>query len=69
MPGISNCNVLPATDTVYVVLRDFDLPPGLSGSNARTFILPPGATRPGGPQEHNTFLAMDGFQCYGVGCS
>ena len=56
-------------DSVYVVLADFELPDGLAGANARTFILPPGASRPIGPQGHNTFLTMDGFQCYGVGCS
>jgi len=54
---------------VYVALREFDLPEGLAGSNARTFILPVGTPRPGGPQGHCTFLQMDGFQCYGVGCS
>jgi hypothetical protein len=56
-------------DSVYVVLEAFELPDGLAGANARTFILPPGAARPAGPQGHNTFLTMDGFQCYGVGCS
>jgi len=54
---------------VYVVLKEFDLPEGLAGANARTFILPAGAPRPGGPQGHCTFLQMEGFQCYGVGCS
>ena len=56
-------------DRVYVVLAEFDLPDGLGGANARTFIVPQGASRPGGPQGHCTFLAMDNFQCYGVGCS
>lgn len=55
-------------DHVYVVLNSFDLPDGLGGANARTFILPAGTERPGGPQGHNTFLQMDGYQCYGVGC-
>jgi hypothetical protein len=55
-------------DNVYVVLREFDLPENLGGANARTFIIPPGASRPGGPQGHCTFLAMEGYQCYGVGC-
>ena len=56
-------------NNVYVVLSEFDLPEGLAGANARTFILPAGTSRPGGPQGHCTFLQMDGFQCYGVGCS
>jgi hypothetical protein len=56
-------------DSVYVVLADFDLPDGLGGANARTFIVPEGASRPGGPQGHCTFLAMENFQCYGTGCS
>ena len=55
-------------DNVYVVLKPFDLPEGLAGANARTFILPAGAQRPGGPQGHCTFLQMENFQCYGVGC-
>ncbi len=54
--------------SVYVVLGDFDLPDDLAGANARTFIIPAGKSRPGGPQGHCTFLAMEGFQCYGVGC-
>ncbi len=57
-----------SNDMVYVVLKPFDLPEGLAGANARTFILPSGAARPGGPQGHCTFLQMEGFQCYGVGC-
>jgi hypothetical protein len=55
-------------NSIYVVLKDFDLPDGLAGADSRTFIIPAGASRPGGPQGHCTFLAMDGFQCYGVGC-
>ena len=55
-------------DDTYVVLKPFDLPAGLAGANARTFILPVGAQRPGGPQGHCTFLQMENFQCYGVGC-
>lgn len=55
-------------DSTFVVLRDFDLPNGLFGANSRTFIIPVGASRPGGPQGHCTFLTLDGFQCYGVGC-
>ena len=55
-------------DSVYVVLRDFDLPGGLAGSNARTFIIPAGKPRPAGPKDHCTFLTMEGFQCYGTGC-
>ncbi|MDH4181257.1 MAG: hypothetical protein OEV46_04545 [Betaproteobacteria bacterium] len=55
-------------DDTYVVLQPFDLPAGLAGANARTFILPIGAQRPGGPQGHCTFLQMEHFQCYGVGC-
>lgn len=55
-------------DSTYVVLQDFDLPDGLAGADSRTFIIPAGASRPGGPQGHCTFLAMDAFQCYGVGC-
>jgi hypothetical protein len=57
-----------SSDMVYVVLKPFDLPEGLAGANARTFILPAGAAKPGGPQGHCTFLQMEGFQCYGVGC-
>ena len=56
-------------NSVYVALTDFDLPAGLAGANARTFIIPPGTSRPGGPQGHCTFLAMEGYQCYGTGCS
>jgi hypothetical protein len=55
-------------DSVYVVLQAFELPDGLAGANARTFIIPEDAPKPAGPQGHNTFLAMDGFQCYGTGC-
>jgi len=55
-------------DDTYVVQKPFDLPAGLAGANARTFILPVGAQRPGGPQGHCTFLQMENFQCYGVGC-
>lgn len=54
--------------SVYVVLGDFELPPGLYGANSRTFLIPPGATPPSGDRAHNTFLAMDGFSCYGSGC-
>ncbi|MBL8343915.1 MAG: hypothetical protein JNN03_00585, partial [Rubrivivax sp.] len=53
---------------VYVVLKPFDLPEGLAGAHARTFILPPGVARPGGPQGHCTFLQMEAFQCLGVAC-
>jgi len=53
----------------YVVLKPFDLPAGLAGAAAPTFILPVGALRPGGPQGHGTFLPMENFQCYGVGCN
>ena len=56
-------------NSVYVALTDFDLPAGLAGADARTFIIPPGTSRPGGPQGHCTFLAMEGYQCYGTGCS
>lgn len=56
-------------DSVYVVLTEVDLPDGLYGANSRTFILPPGVPRPGGPRGHCTFLQMDQFQCYGTGCS
>jgi len=55
-------------DNVYVVLKPFDLPAGLAGADARTFILPAGAQRPGGPQGHCTFLQMENYQCYGTGC-
>lgn len=55
-------------DMVYVVRRSVDLPAGLAGADARTFILPVGVARPGGPQGHCTFLTMEGFQCYGTGC-
>ncbi|MEO8752101.1 MAG: hypothetical protein ABI624_05430 [Casimicrobiaceae bacterium] len=54
---------------VYVVLKEVELPERLAGADARTFILPAGTAKPGGLQGHNTFLQMDGFQCYGVGCS
>ena len=53
---------------VYTVLRPFDLPGGLFGSNSRAFIIPPGTVMPGGPRSHCIFLQMDGYQCYGPGC-
>ncbi len=56
-------------DSVYVVLKDVELPDELYGANARTFIIPPGVHDPGGPKGHNTFLRMEDFQCYGVGCT
>lgn len=55
-------------DSVFVVLKPFDLPAGLAGADARTFILPAGMARPGGPQGHCTFLEMQDFQCYGTAC-
>lgn len=59
---------LPRGGTVYYVLKDFELPPGLYGAQSRTFLIPPGATPPTGDRAHNTFLAMHGFSCYGAGC-
>ena len=56
------------TGGVYYVQKPFNLPDGMGGANARTFILPAGAPLPGGPQGHNTFLRMDGFRCEGTGC-
>ncbi len=56
-------------DQVYVALREFDLPEGLGGANARTFILPPGTPKPGGPQGHCTFLHLDTFECSGTACT
>jgi hypothetical protein len=55
-------------ESVYFVLKDFELPPGLYGAHSRTFLIPPGATPPRGERAHNTFLTMDGFSCYGAGC-
>jgi hypothetical protein len=53
---------------VYVVLKHIEIPPGLAGAHARTFILPEGVPQPTGPKGHCTFLQMEGYQCYGVGC-
>jgi hypothetical protein len=56
------------SDSVYVVLEPFELPPGLAGAHSRTFLLPPGAPMPTGDPGHCTFLHMDGFVCSGTSC-
>jgi hypothetical protein len=56
------------SDSVYVVLEPFEMPPGLAGANSRVFLLPPGTPMPKGDPGHCTFLHMDGFICSGTSC-
>ena len=44
--------------SVYVVLDDITLPPGLFGGHRRDFIIPTGVPKPKGPKAHCTFYYL-----------
>ena len=44
--------------SVYVVLDDITLPPGLFGAHRRDFIIPSGVAKPKGPKAHCTFYYL-----------
>jgi hypothetical protein len=44
--------------SVYVVLDEITLPPGLFGAHRRDFIIPSGVPKPNGPKAHCTFYYL-----------
>jgi hypothetical protein len=53
---------------VYVVQREFTLPPGLFGAHAASFIVPKGLPRPHGELGHSTLYDWNTMTCAGVDC-
>ena len=47
----------------YVLVRNITLPGGLTGDEARSFIVPRGIKRPSDPGGNNLFYSMKGFGC------
>lgn len=52
----------------YLVLQPFQLPPGLTGANAASFIVPRDVARPTGDPGHSTIYDWNGMSCTGVLC-
>jgi len=44
--------------SVYVVLDEITLPPGLFGAHRRDLIVPSGVPKPKGPKAHCTFYYL-----------
>jgi hypothetical protein len=44
----------------YVILKETSLPPGMSGGNSRSFIVPVDVPLPVATRQHNQFFIMDG---------
>ena len=47
--------------SVYVVLDEITLPPGLFGAHRRDFIIPSGVPKPKGPKAHCTFYYLKDY--------
>ncbi|MGE0483890.1 MAG: ankyrin repeat domain-containing protein [Gammaproteobacteria bacterium] len=59
----------PPWQQSFVVLGDYELPPGLYGANARYFIVPRGIARPTGERGHSRIYDFNTAECLGpAGC-
>ena len=52
----------------YVVLRPFELPPGLHGAHSATFFVPKGVSRPTGDLGHSVLYDFNTLTCAGTFC-
>ena len=52
----------------YVVLRPFELPPGLHGAHSATFFVPKGVSRPTGDLGHSVLYDFNTLTCAGTLC-
>ncbi len=52
----------------YVVLKSFELPPGLYGAHAATFFVPRGVQRPTGNPGHSAIYDFNTLTCQGAVC-
>jgi hypothetical protein len=55
-------------NNAYVVLKRFNLPAGLHGSNAAVFLLPQGVPVPTGELGHSALLDFNVMRCKGAIC-
>ncbi|MBE2293281.1 MAG: hypothetical protein IAF01_12165 [Xanthomonadaceae bacterium] len=52
----------------YVVLKPFELPPGLYGAHSATFFVPKGVSRPTGNPGHSAIYDFNTLTCQGAIC-
>jgi len=52
----------------YVVLKAFELPPGLHGAHSAQFYVPKGAPRPTGDPGHSSIHDFNTMRCEGPDC-
>lgn len=52
----------------YVVLAEFELPPGLYGAHSATFFVPKGVARPTGNPGHSAIYDFNTLTCHGAVC-
>ena len=52
----------------YVVLAQFELPPGLYGAHSATFFVPKGVARPTGNPGHSAIYDFNTLTCHGAVC-
>ena len=52
----------------YVVLKPFELPPGLYGAHSATFFVPNGVSRPTGNPGHSAIYDFNTLTCQGAIC-
>ncbi|WP_372017471.1 hypothetical protein [Pseudoxanthomonas sp. 10H] len=52
----------------YVVLKSFELPPGLYGAHSATFFVPKGVQRPTGNPGHSAIYDFNTLTCQGAVC-